>query len=1212
MPSTPSDSSGGREFKGNERFHLLRKLGQGGSGIVYLAHDRQREATVALKTLSGLKPTNLFRFKQEFRGLADIHHPNLVRLHELVHEDGLWFFTMDYIEGTPLEKFVEAGRDAERLRPVLLQIGKGINALHRAGKLHRDLKPENVLITGADRAVILDFGLVMDERRNSHETVDDGWVEGTPAFMSPEQALGDPLTPASDWYAFGAIAYEALTGVLPIDAPYPEILSRKVDVDPEPPSRRVPSLPRDLDQLVWRLLSRDPQARPRGEEVLKVLRRNRPASVRLSLDDVFGPDQRSAFVGRSQQLEQLARALKATDQGKPAAVLVSGSSGMGKTALVEHFLSTLTHASEAVVLRGRCYERESVPFKALDSLIDDLCRYLRKLDDLQLAAVLPRRVDALATLFPVLKRVDAIANYRDRTPLDTDAGKVRAQAYDALRELLGRMADERPLLLFIDDLHWGDLDSAELLRALLTHPEAPALLLIGTFRSDAAGHNPCVRLLRDLASELRVGSRTIEIEPLDAVQSSALLDSLKQEGERLDTASLAREARGNPYFMAELVRFSRLEERPQSSPPTMALVMANRLGSLSDSARRLMELIAVANTPLPMGLLRLCADEGTDVHEAVLELRQQQLIRRVGESSSQVIAHHNLIREAVTELLSVSEQRAHHLRIADALEMSGSDDMEALATHLIGAGEAQRALAHAVRGAKLAERAQAFDQAVRLYELAINHREDGQARRQLQTALADLQLRTGAPSRAAAAYLAAAQGAAPGQSRRLHASAGVAALVAGDLEHGVVELRDAMREHGFAVPTTEAEGMASSEVLWQQVHKRGLGGQPRSDDRIVAQDAERLDECYRLIFAAYCAKTLSAGPLICNHLLDALEVGDARRIVRILCLFHYAVDLPLCQIHGASPLGALERARELATSLTDSYSAACLLAAQSVEAYLRGRWDTALECCRQGVNLLAQCPDAELEAGQLRSIVLTCLLVEGRWPEASRAARTWLGQHQQTSELLADHHQALTAMLGADAVSAATTLQRLDERAAHRAPVERFMRVELLNGALARFTGQADACAEHTRRAHAFADSLIGQVRVYQAIALWSALACQLTRASLERGAAREALVETAEADLERLEGHELPAFEPAVLLSRAALCQLRGDRERALTLLEAAGRVLGTTPRELMVRQRLGLSLGGASGEHLTATASYALREMGCSDPASFSEIFAPGLLPA
>jgi hypothetical protein len=333
--------------------------------------------------------------------------------------------------------------------------------------------------------------------------------------------------------------------------------------------------------------------------------------------------------------------------------------------------------------------------------------------------------------------------------------------------------------------------------------------------------------------------------------------------------------------------------------------------------------------------------------------------------------------------------------------------------------------------------------------------------------------------------------------------------------------------------------------------------------------------------------------------------------VRIVCLFHYAVDLSLCQIHGEAPLNALDRARELAAPLTDSYSAACLLAAQSVEAYLRGRWDSALETCRQGAAVFAQCPDAELEAGQLRSIVLTCLVLEGCWPEASRTARAWLGQNQQTSELLADHHQALTAILAGDPATAVSAVGRLAERSANRAPVERFLRIELLQGYLARATGQADACAEHTRCAHVFADSLIGQVRAYQAIALWSAIGCQLTRASLERGAARDALVDAAEADLERLEAHELPAMEPGVLLARAALCQLRGDRERTLTLLEAAERLLGTTPRELMVRQRRGLILGGASGEHMSASAAYALREMGFADPTAFCEIFAPGLRP-
>ena len=255
-------------------YQIQSKVGKGGMGVVYKATDTRLERTVALKILSGEESTReeRIRFQREAKAASALNHPNIVTIYEYDSVDGRDFIVMEFVEGETMRKLLDAARLP--LETVLLyarQAAEGVRRAHSAGIVHRDLKPNNIMVNGEGVAKILDFGLA--RRGTSREQGPDeltgltsaGSIVGTPAYMSPEQATGEPIDYRTDIFSFGIVLYEIACGKQPFRGTnYWATIHNVASLEPAPVAEMNPGVPLVLAQLIDRCLKKKPEERPQS------------------------------------------------------------------------------------------------------------------------------------------------------------------------------------------------------------------------------------------------------------------------------------------------------------------------------------------------------------------------------------------------------------------------------------------------------------------------------------------------------------------------------------------------------------------------------------------------------------------------------------------------------------------------------------------------------------------------------------------------------------------------------------------------------------------------------------------------------------------------------------------------------------------------------------------------------------------------------------
>jgi len=1212
------------EFEGTERFQLIRRLGTGASGVVYEAVDRERGAHVAIKTLTRLDAAALYRFKREFRSLADVSHPNLVRLHELFNEKNGWFFSMELIAGHDFLAHVRGDEaDPARLRAALAELARGVVGLHAANMLHRDLKPSNVLVTDEGRVVIVDFGIVAEvtSDEGSLRSEMDGLV-GTPAYMAPEQGNSDPLTPAADWYAVGVMLYEALTGRLPFLGAPLQVLTDKMRFEPPRPRDVDRTVPEDLSSLCADLLRRNPAARPTGAEVLRRLGVSAGGSVSPSAQSLHTHQTiAQSFVGRGEALERLRGAFDRARAGACVRCYVHGSSGMGKTALVRHFLEAVTTSARPIVLSARCYERESVPYKAFDGVVDELSRYLRSLPRNEVDALLPYDAGVLPRVFPVLARVASIADAPGRARADRDATRMRARAFNALRELFARMADRRPLILFIDDAQWGDVDSAALLAQLTAPPDAPAMQVVITHRSEDR-EGPIVRAFRQVSGgPTPEDVEDVVVDALSREDTLALARSLLGGEDGGLSATIADESAGNALFLGELVRYVQSSaSRASQTGIRLDRVLRERIEDLDDAPARLLEVLAVAARPLSLELARAAAELTADeALRAVTALRLAHFVRSSGPPERRVIeVFHDRVREVLVGMLDAETIREYHARLADALRAAGTVDPEEMFFHLRAGNQTERAAEYAEIAARKAESAFAFDLAASFYRFALDaYGEDHPSAHGLLVAIGSALANIGRGREAAEHFLRATRTATEAERLELHRRAAEQLLQSGHVDEGLDAIQAVLRPLGMRLAPTPLRALIMLLVLrlWLRIALRlGAAERPlRDESSLAATDLTRIDVCWSVGAGLAVVDTIRAAEFQVRNAVLCLRAHEPVRLARALALetIFQSVPGPRGASSAERVLSHLRRLHDRAPSpAIDAY---CRFA-DGAHNYFTGRFRPAAESWQTLKDQFETIREAYWERNSFAFFGLCGRVLLGELLLASQQLPGLLREAEERGNLFL--HANLTVgdtnllWVARDDVDGATRV--VDEamaRWSHRGFQTQHWYALQARGHIDLYCDRAPDAFERIQR-H-FGDLK----RTLQLRTFVTRLRARHLRARAAIGAAvarkRPELLAVALEDARALAADRCDASDGIVHAIRAGVARARGNNDESIRELGLAQTSLERAELALYAaanQRALGILLGGDEGKRLRDEATAKFRAQSVVDPERFARIYAPG----
>lgn len=632
-------------------YRIEEKLSKGGEGEVFRAHDERLQRDVAIKFLQKRftnQPAAVARFIREAKAASALNHPNIVTVMDAGKSKTGQFIVMELVRGRTLREWVSPRPTPEALVHATLQIARALSAAHAAGIIHRDIKPENIMVRDDGYVKVLDFGLARWE--DTHAIAESitqtisGTIVGTLRYMSPEQANGERVLVSTDIFSLGIVLYELFTGKHPFGrgselATLQAICSGSV----VSPRHWSPELSPFLENLILRMLERDPRLRPSSDELVRTLQDAGNTIFSRIPDALAGA--RQPLVGRHHELVKLRALLNSTLKGSGLIVLITGEPGIGKTALVEDFLN------EQIILQRTCAIGRGFSSERLAGTE----AYLPIFEALE------EMIRATPSLAQIMRRVAPnwyahVARDSSEDSGTSPPGQLKAASRELLnREVMAFLEEASlnvPLVLFLDDLHWADDSTIDLLTYVSAHFDSTRILILATYRPEELqlNHEHFSQIALDLQARRLCQRIDLGFLALADVEAFISLEFPENKFTPVFSKLIHAKTEGNPFFMVEVLRYlqdkqiltlsegiwklsGKLPDIERDLPQSVVGMVRRKIDFLSEQDRKLLSAASVEGFEFHSAVIALAlAADPVDIEESLDKLhRVHGVVQPIGE-----------------------------------------------------------------------------------------------------------------------------------------------------------------------------------------------------------------------------------------------------------------------------------------------------------------------------------------------------------------------------------------------------------------------------------------------------------------------------------------------------------------------------------------------------------------------------------------------------
>ncbi len=694
-------------------YKILAKLGEGGMGAVYKAYDLANKRTVALKfALSNIisEEVGLRRFEREIRAISRLSHPNITAVYDSGRSNGNIFYAMEFIDGSELKDYIRTENLSEqerfdRIFNSTAQVLRALSYIHSQRIIHRDLKPSNIMVAKDHIAKIMDFGLAKDIASKTMVTA-SGLVVGTADYMSPEQGSGKTLDQRTDLYSLGVILYEISTGRKPFSGDGPiQVIIKHIQEPPIPPRKYNSSITPMFEEIILKLMEKSPIDRfQTADETIEALKEAHQefleagkASSQFDLPELeeIQPLLRhkdylfkAQLVGRDHEFEQLVELVDQLKSGFGSLALLKGEAGVGKSRLVEELLTHLKF-TEVRIFKGHCYEQRNIPYQVFSPIFDRIAAHLNRRGSSYAETIIGNTGKIIGRIFPIFNEIPYVKTLPE--PAELPPGEEKIRLLSAIKNLFERLAAQQPCLFYLDNLHWSDEGSIELLEylvenLLIPYEKAP-IMFIGTIRSEELSENKALQRFQGKLQH-RENVVMMEIKRLEQDQVGLILQQMlgmSHTPTRL-TPKIFAESGGNPFFIEEVLNAmiedgilyregSQWQVRVDSYsqliiPSSIKEVLKRRFRNLGEEEMDVLRWAAVIGEDFEFDVLMEAGEFDEDLLLDVIDqlLKYNLIFEKSVGMVEKYIFYHGKIRDVLYDEISQRRKKRHHLKIANAIE----------------------------------------------------------------------------------------------------------------------------------------------------------------------------------------------------------------------------------------------------------------------------------------------------------------------------------------------------------------------------------------------------------------------------------------------------------------------------------------------------------------------------------------------------------------